>query len=305
MDGQAVGTGTYDGDVLAGNHVFRVTAPGYEPAEQTLSVVSQATQSANVALKRAVSAEELARQKEESEAEAFRGGYGQFTVFGAFAASSSHLSCDDLAGSLTVTCGTGVPYGGGLSLRGGYAFGLVGIEGVLVLMGNAWQDTASYAASSAPNPSPQSASDVAHDETYSFVRAGGLIGAGPRLTTSGRTLRFTVGAAGGLAVTALFVSRTVANGLSEAPPYTDTAFVLSPGLTADTGLTIGSTPGAAFSFGLMTWAEFPATTPLPRKTVAQLTSSGAALPDGHVGPLTVIQNPQFFLGPYVGVRFGH
>ena len=116
-----------------------------------------------------------------------------------------------------------------------------------------------------------------------------------------------LGAAGGLVVREVFLARTLSGNANELPPYDDAALVLSPGLTADIGLTIGSVPGASFSFGAMVWADFPSATQLSPKSTNQSisTASGTTILNGTAVPFTVESGAQVYIGPYVGIRWGH
>ncbi len=138
------------------------------------------------------------------------------------------------------------------------------------------------------------------------MKLGGLIGAGPRITTPGENVRFTIGASGGLSIKGVFLSRSLSNGLAESPSYSDAALVLAPAATADLGLTIGSVPGASFSFGAMAWADFPSSTQITPggKSVTEVPQNGASSFQSSVGPFTAESGPQIYFGPYFGIRFG-
>ena len=74
------------------------------------------------------------------------------------------------------------------------------------------------------------------------------------------------------------------------------------------GFIVGSTPGVNFIFGGMAWAEFPSTTQVNGQTTnetANGTSFTVSNPGAGSGPFTVQNGPQVFIGPYVGIRFGH
>jgi hypothetical protein len=194
-----------------------------------------------------------------------------------------------------------------VSVRGGYSFGALGIEGVAVLMADYANDSVTYTAPATSSFAPGSIADVSHGESYSWLRTAGMIAAGPRFITPGQSVRFTIGAAGGLVIREVFLTRTLSGNAAELPPYSDAALVLSPGLTADIGLTIGSVPGASFSFGAMVWTDFPSATQVPQKGINQsvTTASGSTILNGTVGPFTVESGPQVYVGPYLGLRWGH
>ena len=132
LDGKSIGTGHFDGEIAIGDArpdgLSRRLQAGRQARHNRRA---QATASEDVTLEHLVTAEELAAAREEEDAEAIRGGYGQVALFGAYPASSTHLSCGEVAApgaGINDTCTTGFVLGGGLALRGGYSFGIVGLE---------------------------------------------------------------------------------------------------------------------------------------------------------------------------------
>jgi len=309
LDGKSIGTGHFEGEIAIGVHELTVSLDGYKPADKHVTIVPQAVASEDVMLEHLVTAEELAAAREKEDAEAIRGGYGQVALFGAYPASSTHLSCGEVAApgaGINDTCTTGFVLGGGLAVRGGYSFGIVGLELVGLFMANHWEDDVTYTSSGGAGATGAATSigSVAHDEAYTFTTLGGIVAAGPRLTTAGRNFRVTLGAAGGVAIRDFQLSRSLSNGLSESPAYSGSALAVSPAVTGDLGLIMGSTPGVNFILGVMTWVEVASTTKVNAQSPTETTSGNATF-TAPSGPLTVESGTQIYVGPYLGIRFGH
>jgi hypothetical protein len=309
IDGKSVGTGSFDGEVSIGEHRLLVSLDHYKPSEKPVTVVAQAAASEDVVLERLVTPEELAAAREKEDAEAIRGGYGQVAVFGVYPAASTQLDCGEVAAPSTGfgdTCSKGFVLGGGLAARGGYSFGVLGLELVGIFMANHWENDVTYASNGGTPASgaPTSLGGVAHDEAYSYTTLGGMVAAGPRLMTSGRQFRVTLGVAGGLAFRDFQLGRSLSNGLSESPAYSGSALAVSPAVTGDLGLIIGSTPGLNFVLGAMAWVEVASTTKVNAQSATETTGGGATF-SGASGPFTVESGAQVYVGPYLGVRFGH
>jgi hypothetical protein len=307
LDGQRVGAGQFDGDLAAGDHLLRVSAPGYKTAEQKITVDPAAPRSATVTLEREVTPEETERARAEREAEAHHGAYAEFDLVGALGAVATHITCGELPYAAAAdSCSPGAVFTGGVLVRGGYSFGLFGLEGTLVLGGTYWKDEVSYTGAIVSPDTATNAASIDHDEEYQWIKAGGLATLGPRLTTETSNVRFTMGVAGGISVEGVFLSRNVTNGLSESPPYQDFAVVAAPAISGDLGLEIGGVPGASLSFGVIAWADFPSQTILTPggKQVTETRPNGTSF-TGTVGPFTGESGAQVYVGPYLGVRFGH
>ena len=305
IDGKEVGVGQADVDLAVGTHAVRVADVGYKPVSQTITVEAGTLQRDSVPLETlgpaVESPEELEARRRLEDADAMRGPYGQVTVFGAFPTSTFDVSCSGLTGG--PSCSDGFPIAGGLSLRGGYSLGWVGLELVGLFLADYRSDTINYPGILPPIPTPMSAAQVNHQESYTYSSAGGMIALGPRFATPGRTFRFTVAAAAGVAVRSIQFQRQLSGGLAENPTQSFSTTVVSPGITCDAGFVIGSTPGANFVIGAMMWVDFPST----QQTLATTTegSSGTSTFAIPVPSYTVEQGAQIYIGPYLGVRFGH
>jgi hypothetical protein len=310
LDGKSVGTGTFNGRISLGNHVLKVTAKGYKPIEKVVAIAADATASTEVALEREITDAEIAAAQAERDADAIRGFYGQLTAFGAWPPLSTHVSCGDTSqpsASITESCSPGFVYGGGGTLRGGYSFGILGLELVGAFMYNQWQDSVTYT-SSTVNPTPPSNPTIGgfqHNESYAMGSTGGMAAFGPRLMTSGHTFRLSFGVAGGVSFQNIQLTRSMSSGLSESPSYSGSVTAISPGALADLGLIWGSTPGVNFVFGAMAWAELPSQTQVSSQNVTETVTGSGSQFGQTSGPFTVLSGPQVYVGPYIGIRFGH
>jgi hypothetical protein len=150
---------------------------------------------------------------------------------------------------------------------------------------------------------PTSPSQVTHQESYTYSSLGGMVAAGPRFATPGRLFRFTLGAAGGIAIRSTQFSRQLMDGLVENPAQSFSVTLVTPAIVADAGFIMGSTPGANFVIGAMMWADFP-----PAQQTVPVTTQGLAANTSfpiQVPSYPVEKGPQFYVGPFLGVRFGH
>ena len=315
LDGKSLGTGKFDGQVAVGDHVLKISLAGYKTIEKPITVAPQTTVSAEFTLVHQVTDAELAAEQAARDAAALHGFYGQLTVFGAWPPLSSHLDCLNetapAVGPIKEGCSSSTfVYGGGGTLRGGYSWGIFGLELVGAFMANHWEDDATYTSTAVnpPTPSTPSMGAYAHTEAYTFTALGGMAALGPRLATTGRTFRLTMGVAGGVSFRNIQMDRSLSNGLSESPAYSQTVFTVSPGALGDIGFIVGSTPGVNFVFGGMVWAELPSTTQASGQTTNE-TANGTQFQVNAggqgSGPFTVVTGPQVFIGPYLGIRFGH
>jgi hypothetical protein len=143
-----------------------------------------------------------------------------------------------------------------------------------------------------------------HSEAYTLVGMSGIAAAGPRLMTTGRTFRLTLGAAGGVAFRNIQLTRSLSNGVSESSGYSDTETAISPAILGDLGFIIGSTPGVNFVIGGMAWVELPSQTQTNSQNLQENPSGGTSF-NAASGPFTILNGPQVYIGPYLGIRFGH
>jgi hypothetical protein len=309
LDGNPIGTGAFAGQVAVGSHVLRVAAPGFTPVARPIAIAGQTTLATQIVLDPQVTDADSAAAQAARDAEALRGLYGQVTVFGAIPPVSTHIQCGDAAPAVapvSSSCNPGSAFGGGASLRGGYSFGSVGLELVGAIMVDHWEDDIVYTTASVQphNPPNPSIGAYPHAEAYTFTATSGMLAAGPRLTTTGRLVRVTIGAAGGVAFRNVQLARSLSNGLSESSAYSGSVLVVAPGFLGDAGLILGALPGASFVLGAMAWVEFPASAEVGALETQETTQNGTPF-NASSGPYTLLSGPQVYVGPYLGLRFGH
>jgi hypothetical protein len=281
-----------------------VTAEGYEAADESLKVEPGKQATRTISLAKTISSEEIAAReaaiKEREDSDAIRGIYGELLVFGGYALNAMKIDCSTLSAA---TCNNGFPVAGGGALHLGYSFGILALELSGTFLAETHQDTATFVGSATPGTTP-ALNSLTHTETDRWSSVGGMLGLGPRLTTADRNVRFTIGAAGGLAVRNYTFSRTLTGGVTETSPISASDLEISPGVLGDIGFVFGSTPGVSLRVGVTGWLDFPnggfstpATTASSPSGTTQITTP--------VPAYGVQLGTQYYVGPYLGLRFGH
>jgi hypothetical protein len=301
VDDAFLAKGSYEGELASGRHQLRVERPGYQPYLHPIEV----TPSERVVIDQ-ISYTPLAgaKAKDQSDYEGVFVNVGLLGLFGA--GSTSELATDCPANSAGGACDSLNPAGGGLGVRVGYSFGWFALEGVLLGGADAATTEASYEFGTS-----QELGDyygVARNEDYAFVRYGFGGGAGARVTSEHSTFRFSGGLSGLLLWrTAQYVrATTTRGGISDAKDHTsDTNAYVAPGLMADIGGLLGSTPGVKFHFGLALLVEFaPGEVSVPGEYT---TLGGPPMSREPYGTpdVDVTRGTQVMVGPFLAAQFGH
>ncbi len=310
LDGHPVAQGHYRGTLTPGPHELELRRPGF--ASQRLKLDAQpgadyplrvghwtphatapppADAPPNSELHPNTAVGPGPRASKRDPFDDYYGIYGAVLAPIALGGPSTHQYNDDCpATALGGGCSTTGPKGGGLALRLGYAFGWFGVEA----LGGALVDvtTAELKLPAVPTINPKLL-DLAGRGGY--VRAGGLVGGGLRISTPLQGIRFTAGA------DLVYISRRV---LLIPDSYAGTT--LTYGTTAfmfDAGILLGETPGAKFYLGGFAWLESS-----PDLTVTRdLASLGVdpALVPASLQTVTLYRGKQFMYGPMIGIAFGH
>jgi hypothetical protein len=219
------------------------------------------------------------------DAHPYEGVYGRADVLGAAFGMKSQNACET-AGS----CSASGTYGAWMGLRVGYAFGWLGVEAGGVVLGDLQLATGSPPSSGSVGASRDAQlANAARTPHYFYYGVGGLIGAGPRFTTKGRSMRLSFGVLPGVTIRNLGVRRQTGPDAA-VTAKTDAAF----GVTADAGVLLGATPGLRVYLGLMAWADFA-------NHSGTTTSGNGVLPN----PRAAVPGQQVYLGPVLGFGFGH
>ncbi|HEY2516215.1 MAG TPA: hypothetical protein VGI39_35330, partial [Polyangiaceae bacterium] len=195
----------------------------------------------------------------------------------------------------TTISGSGIA-GGGLNVRVGYSFGLVGIEGSVLLDYDHSAANVDVTTSTITYPTGAGVSQ-ARTEKYEFHRLGGNIGVGVRLMPKTQIARPTVGLGAGLSLKTAFYNRSIEG--TQSSVSTDPAFYAAPSLMADAGVELGSTPGTRFYVGCLLFAEFAGAVPVNPSSSYKDTNYPAPVP-----ALRAVNGTDVFIGPILGMQFG-
>jgi len=175
----------------------------------------------------------------------------------------------------------------------GYRFGIVGIEGVLIgMFGGRFGDKTTVAS----NPS--------QNVELGYPKFGFFVGPAARLSTQARVLRLTGSLGLGLNVQAIggkvlkcgnnsALGGNCSGDAGESPGYATAA------MAGDLGITLGGgSPSAKFWIGLDWFLDF----------APDIVVTASSLPTQFVNPdgsAIAIHGPQFFIGPTLGIGWGH
>jgi hypothetical protein len=300
IDDTLLAKGMYEGELPSGRHQLRVERPGYQPYLQPLEV----TPTERVVIDQIAYLPLAAQAKDESKYEGIFVNVGLLGLFGA--GSTSELATDCPANAAGGGCDSLNPAGGGLGVRVGYSFGWFGLEGVLLGGADAATTEANYQFGTT-----QEVADyygVARNEDYAFIRYGFGGGAGARVTSEHSLFRFSGGLSGLLLWrTAQYVrATTTSGGISDADEHnSETNSYVAPGLMADVGGLLGSTPGVKFHFGLALLVEFApneVTVPSEYTTLGgpPMSREAYGTPD-----VDITRGTQVMVGPFLAAQFGH
>jgi hypothetical protein len=282
LDGELVGQGHYQSDVADGEHEVTITLEGHYPLTRRVQVVAGKPALLAVDSLVAVGAATEVKQP-------YRGSYIRLspTLLAATGPASDTLTSDCVPDA---DCSARNPLGVGFRLGVGWSFGVIAAEYFMLGLVDRWKVDVEHPSN---RPFPRT-------EEYAFYRYGGAAGAALRATSRGETFRVSGGLGGALAIRAVQFERTTDHASSNVTSEDVTgksALLLAPGLTADLGVLIGSTPGAKLYVGLLAYAELtPFSTP-----------SGKAIQEdfgGETAAIDYVTKSQFFLGPSVGVQLG-
>ena len=143
----------------------------------------------------------------------------------------------------------------------------------------------------------------------------GIVGAGARITTKHDTVRFTFGAGPGLSIRSINFKRSGSGNSCMGACSNDfsaTAGYVAPAILMDAGMLLGNTPGAKFYLGINAWADFPRSLAVGPDIPSNNSNGGgphSPFASGYFDApgrgWKATYGPEFFLGPMLGVRWGH
>ena len=202
----------------------------------------------------------------------------------------NHCPATDYGGYCTV----GGPRGGAIAGRIGYAFGWIAPEFTAALSLDHSSGGMQLPNGLPASFDPQGTFALVAKETQ-FIRIGILGGLGARMTTEGRSARFTFSGSFGWVKRHVYVVPD--SFFSSKPSYT------AKSLFFDTGVLLGDTPGTKIYLGLFAWFEFTPTQVIDRD-VSKLNLNPKLVPE-PLRKITPFSGTQVMFGPLLGVTFGH
>jgi hypothetical protein len=294
FDGQSVGTGAWDADVAPGAHRIVVAIEGQPPAERVVDVARGQLVALDVPL-----------QLIGEGGPVYRGFYARINPFGVISPSYVDVYSPGAPGY-----GQRFHFGLGGALHIGYSFDVLALE----FFGAFLVDHYDFNAPTPPPGTNPNASQGSQNGGVTGVDA--FFGVGGRITSHDSTVRFTAALAPGIATHNVNVDDGYNGGSSGSACNSSlnnctTAInngggsgsvgYVAPGLMFDGGILVGNTPGAKFFLGVTAWLDFAPTLFSGPDTQAPLPASYFYAGRG----LKAVGGPQFYLGPSLGIQFGH
>jgi hypothetical protein len=291
VDGKAVGNGAWEADVEPGVHQVEVTlGEATARREVTIRRNDSITQEIPLVVGPVVPPP------------SYTGLYGGFTLGWAFWLTPPHVgvhfnSTTEAGGSESA----GIPQAIPLTMRIGYFFRYVGVElvGTLTLM---------HATERFTIPPALTGATTGTNYSTDAIGISGFFGIGPRYATKTEPVRFTASIAPGVLVRAINYADNYSNASNNGMScpttgcFNPTSTWVAPGLHADLGLMFGSTPGTKFLLGAEVWADFPHTIVVGPDNQSPLPSD--VFPRSNRS-FVLAQSPEVFVGPTLGVQWGH
>jgi len=239
----------------------------------------------------------------------WKGVYAQLTFLSLFEAGTP---TNDIAQGAGYTGDTqitgGAAIGGGLNVRVGYSFGILGVEGSVI---GSFDHSSANANITETQNSPEHplgmmpAPTDAYSESYDFYRFGADITVGARLMPKFQVVRPTLGVGFGIAVKASLYDRTInPNENTNAPQSSYSSSLtpyVAPVLVVDGGIELGHTPGTRFYLGAVMVAEFAGAVPAQGDTSLSASGTSSSFPGANIN---VVNGAEIFIGPFLGMQFG-
>ncbi len=305
VDGKAVGTGAWDGELPEGAHRVEVALPGQPPQVREIVLGRGQTVVQEIPIVSGIAA---------APQPVYEGIYVRMSLFG-------HLggAPDDTVAPFTTSKSGGGALQLGTTLRIGRAWDWYGAE-LVGLVAFEHRDRDYTFGGSGAATQPESFSDRSDAPV-------GFIGIGARATSKNDTIRFTFGFAPGLGIHTFNARRKqdltqqpTSNNPSGANRFVQTSNTgpnggngsseqdfASAGFTAfgflvDGGMLIGSTPGTKFYLGLQAWLDFAPSLVTGPDTQTPIPNEGFKQPGRGI---TLSEGTNLYVGPTLGLQFGH
>ncbi|MBL8742745.1 MAG: PEGA domain-containing protein, partial [Myxococcales bacterium] len=204
VDGKEVGTGTFNGELPAGEHEVSVALDGYATATKKVTVLAGEVVAETITLRKATAGAVV----EKTEAPwSFNGLYGGFQLVGMFEPTGSGNTLEDGCEVTGATsCESGNPMGGGIAGYIGYAFAPVGLELFLLGGGDLVEPSATFDGVTGSEINPLVAAP-AREESFIIGRFGGGGAARIRVLVPVDRFRITGAVGAGLAYRHMLLGR--------------------------------------------------------------------------------------------------
>jgi hypothetical protein len=273
IDDDKIGVGSWDGELPPGPHRIEVTA-GDTRAVRDVVIERGETAQQDISL---AGASESATE--------YVGFY-----WGVDAISPGILYSPDPWVGLGPEQGRSSPPGAGLAVRAGHNFGVFSSELVGAFFWESW------VAKNVPfGRSAGAASD------YSLDTFNGFVGPGARITSRAASLRWTCGAALGIAIRSFNFDRPPQS-QPNIPDFPRTAGYVDPAILLDAGILLGGSPGVKLRAAFVGWMDFP----LKNVVVGPDTSAPvSAMYSAPNQSYLLTPQAQIFLGVMLGAQFAH
>jgi hypothetical protein len=334
VDGKPVGTGAWEGELPEGTHRIEVAMGSEAPQVRdiTLARGQLVVQEIPVVAAIAISTTD------------YNGVYAKFSLgvtFGVAGNASNAVSLPP--GQGTLEDNGGFIGQSDAAIRIGNTWREIwSLEGVGIFMFEHRDRSYHYSGPPPTGTSTSGTTNVDFKDDSNMVN--GFLGAGGRVTSKGETVRFTFSLTPGVSIRAFTPNRNCNGNCSNnggnnpgstGNPGSSNRFAqtsTSPsggcgsggpcgggnngvdlgkagyttlGFVSDGGVLFGSTPGAKFFLGVQAWLDFPPTIvvgPDNSGNTSSLPDSAYARPGRGV---VLIDGPQFYFGPVIGLQFGH
>ena len=307
VDGKAMGTGAWEGDLNEGPHRIEVALSGQPPQVREIVLGRGQVVVQEIPIVSAIAAAPLP---------VYEGFYVKLALFAHFSPTAQP---NDAVEPYTSNDGSFAEQAG-LTLRVGRAWDWYGAEVVgLVAFEHRIRD---YMVHDTTSATSSSFGDQANGLTS-------FIGVGPRVTSKDDGVRFTFAIAPGLGIHASAPRRqhndngpTPTNGnpgsTNRFVPSTNTTSNPTPGgsneqsfpdasysafgFLMDGGILIGSTPGTKFFLGVQGWIDFGPTLVIGPDTSTPIPNEAFKRPGRGI---TFTDGTNLYFGPTLGLQFGH
>ena len=288
VDANVVGRGAWEGALAVGKHDISASKGGFEAYKTSVLVHMGERITENVRLVPTAKTGPVVPEHD------WTGVYVQLNLVGNFPVSTPSNEVAQVRDLPAATVAKG-GFGGGINVRAGHSFGIIGIEGIILGAYDHSSAEVAYRAGDATSTHPGA---TPRKESYAFHRFGGTAGVGVRLMPKTQLVRPTLGVGAGVSFKAASYRREATGGSDGENAYgSDFATYVAPALMIDGGIELGNTPGVRFYLGALLFAEF----------ASSAAATAAPIPEGTpvpTRPLDLAVGTDIFIGPVIGMQFG-